>query len=184
MNLYASLFAALLLATTGSALAGHKGKPPGHIVTVPVDHVEPIYRVVETRAPRQDCRYETYSRSGSRYQSHTPMILGAVLGGVAAREIANDHDDMAGIAGALLGGSIGRDIGRYTQRPGDYQTGGRVCTEVHDVQHREEITGYRVTYRYDGRSYTTRMDHDPGHIMDLKVRVEPIRGRGHYRTTY
>ena len=29
--------------------------------------------------------------------------------------------------------------------------------------------GYEVTYLYDGREYTTRMDHDPGNRMRVRV---------------
>ena len=31
------------------------------------------------------------------------------------------------------------------------------------------MLGYEVTYRYGGREYTTRMDHDPGERMRVRV---------------
>jgi uncharacterized protein YcfJ len=41
----------------------------------------------------------------------------------------------------------------------------------------DRIMGYEVTYRYGGREYTTRMDHDPGNRLRVRVdtdyRIEP-----------
>lgn len=33
-------------------------------------------------------------------------------------------------------------------------------------------SGYRVTYRWDGRTYSRVMDHDPGDTVSLRVRID------------
>jgi uncharacterized protein YcfJ len=47
------------------------------------------------------------------------------------------------------------------------------CETVDEYQTREEIVAYRVKYRYKGRIYHTRMDHDPGDTIRLHVTVDP-----------
>ena len=41
-------------------------------------------------------------------------------------------------------------------------------------ERREEIIGYDVDYQYQGRTYSTRMDHQPGSRIRVAVRVEPL----------
>lgn len=46
--------------------------------------------------------------------------------------------------------------------------------EIRTEYHNEaRIDGYNVTYRYQGRNFTIRKDHDPGKRIRLRVRVEP-----------
>src|SRR5262249_8992492 len=44
------------------------------------------------------------------------------------------------------------------------------CRTTTAYRDSDRIMGYEVTYRYGGREYTTRMDHDPG--QRLRVRVD------------
>jgi uncharacterized protein YcfJ len=48
------------------------------------------------------------------------------------------------------------------------------CTTVYDS--RDEVTGYNVAYRYQGRDYTTRMAYDPGPTMNVRVNLAPETG--------
>ena len=43
------------------------------------------------------------------------------------------------------------------------------CRTTTDYRDSDRIMGYEVTYRYGGREYTTRMDHDPGNRMRVRV---------------
>ncbi len=45
------------------------------------------------------------------------------------------------------------------------------CRTVYDG--RDEIVGYNVAYRYQGRDYTTRMAYDPGPTMNVRVNLAP-----------
>jgi hypothetical protein len=38
------------------------------------------------------------------------------------------------------------------------------------------VTGYRVTYEYAGRSYTSVLPYDPGRRLAVRVDVEPAGG--------
>jgi uncharacterized protein YcfJ len=55
---------------------------------------------------------------------------------------------------------------------GDYRKisdGGQHCRTETNWRSTDRVLGYEVTYRYGGREYTTRMDHDPGERMHVRV---------------
>lgn len=47
------------------------------------------------------------------------------------------------------------------------------CQQMAETVFREEIDGYRVVYRYDGREYVRTLSHDPGDTLRVKIRVRP-----------
>jgi hypothetical protein len=47
------------------------------------------------------------------------------------------------------------------------------CRQLSEVVYREEITGYRVAYRYEGSEYVRTLSYDPGATLRVKVRVRP-----------
>ena len=47
--------------------------------------------------------------------------------------------------------------------------GGERCRTETNWRDTDRVMGYEVTYRYGGREYTTRMDHDPGDRMRIRV---------------
>ena len=58
---------------------------------------------------------------------------------------------------------------------GDYQKlndGGERCRTVTNWRDTDRVLGYEVTYRYGGREYTTRMDHDPGNRLRVRVNYD------------
>jgi uncharacterized protein YcfJ len=58
---------------------------------------------------------------------------------------------------------------------GDYRKisdGGARCRTETDWRSTDRVLGYEVTYRYNGREYTTRMDHDPGERMRVRVNYD------------
>ena len=66
--------------------------------------------------------------------------------------------------------SIGADIRRqqylWQQR--------RTCRDVTEHLPRKRLTAYRVTYRYRGYTATTRLDHDPGERIPVRVSLSPL----------
>jgi uncharacterized protein YcfJ len=80
------------------------------------------------------------------------------------------------VAGTVLGGSIGRDIGYQNNPPrGGYTRYATQdnCRVVDDYREEERVEGYRVTYRYNGAEYVTRTAHDPGNKIRVRVEVQP-----------
>ncbi len=114
------------------------------------------------------------SSSTEREGTGAGAVLGAIIGGVIGHQFGNSSGgrDRGTAAGAILGGVIGNQIEKDSGN--DYRTSDspyrrsrydveRVpvtrdvqrCNVVND--YREEIRGYDVRYRYNGRDYTTRV---------------------------
>jgi len=148
---------------------------------------KPIYETVEVITPQRECwTEETY---GQHYyprprhvhnDSYTAPLAGALLGGVIGNQFGGgDGKTALTIGGALLGASIGDDIADSHRQ---YRTRGphrqpqsiRHCEITDRVEAREEVVGYRVKYRYNGETYRTRMDRDPGDTLRVSVTVHPI----------
>ena len=126
-------------------------------------------------APRQECRTE-YSRDGY-YQSGDRDIGGSIIGGIAGGLIGSQIGKGKGrIAGAAVGAATGAIVGDRIDN-GDRRDGGYVsrpverCVQVDNWQ--VVNRGYLVTYRFNGRDYTTTMPNDPGNTVSVRVSVAP-----------
>jgi uncharacterized protein YcfJ len=118
-------------------------------------------------------------------------VIGAIIGGVVGHQFGRSSGgrDVGTGVGVVAGGLIGNQIENSppaNAAPG-YAQGGpaRVdyipetrtvqrCKTVYD--NRDEVTGYNVAYRYQGRDYTTRMAYDPGPTMRVQVNLAPETG--------
>ena len=119
-------------------------------------------------------------------------VIGAIIGGVIGHQFGGSSGgrDVGTGVGIAVGGLVGNQIdntpatapGYTPQAIGparvDYVPETRTvqrCRTVYDS--RDEVTGYNVAYRYQGRDYTTRMAYDPGTTMNVQVNlaVEPAR---------
>jgi len=177
-----SLIAIGLLAGASLTWAAphHAHKNSRHHDFAKVTHVEPIYRTVSHRVPERHCWTETvaYEQPHNGHRSHTGTILGSIIGGAIGNELGTNKSSqkVGAVAGALLGGSIARDIS-YRNRANftttEYRDEER-CEISEKVSYEEKITGYKVTYRYHGNTYHTRMDHHPGKKIKVAVSVSPV----------
>lgn len=180
-----ALIATALVATfaTSTVLAGSRSHSThnNHQFrdTARVTHVEPIYRKVTTSRPTRECYQEEVYRPVSNGRDHNNVagtIIGGVLGGALGHNIGGGHRGPAKVAGAVIGAAVGNQIARQNRHGGGQYRGYEERCET--VNHREtsrRIDGYRVTYRYNGQTYTTRMDRDPGQRVRVKVSVTPVQ---------
>ncbi|MEO8670922.1 MAG: glycine zipper 2TM domain-containing protein [Tahibacter sp.] len=142
-----------------------------------VVRVDPV--VERSRVPVADryCYDEPVEVYEPGYRTHRNggTVAGALIGG-ALGNLAGKGDGRkaATIAGALIGGSIGHDSDR---RHGDGYRDGRYatayeqrCEQRTSWRGSDEIVGYDVSYRYDGRLYHTQMNYNPG--SRIRVRVD------------
>jgi uncharacterized protein YcfJ len=139
---------------------------------------EPIYDTVSFTVPTQQCHQQTVAYREPQARSYTAPIVGAIIGGALGNAVGHSkRNKQVGTAvGAVLGGSIGADIGRRNQAyAGDvrYATE-EVCSVVHEHRTEQRFAGYHVTYRYGGETYTTRLDHNPGSALRVRVQVTPV----------
>ncbi|HET9049205.1 MAG TPA: glycine zipper 2TM domain-containing protein [Chiayiivirga sp.] len=149
-----------------------------------VVRVDPIIQPMQQPQYRNECWDEpvTY-REPPRYVRHrgprAPAVLGGIIGGVIGNQFGHGGGrDAATMAGALLGYSAVRDSQHY----GGHYDGGRTftryerrCATRTDYRQDERISGYEVTYRYQGRLYQTVTDYPPGATLQVQVDVNPVR---------
>jgi len=137
---------------------------------------QPLYEIVRVNQPEERCWNERVRhRGGSRSDSYTPTIAGAIVGGVVGNQFGKGRGkDVMTVAGALLGGSIGNDMGKKPTH--GYVTSERRCELVDHYREHEELVGYDVKYKYKGKVFHTRTDRDPGKFINVHVSVAPAGG--------
>lgn len=181
--------ALIALAVSTPALAGGgRYLDDEFYVDAEVVQVEPVVRIVQVARPREVCWNEKVRHvSHPRWRRHhyrrnhdspLPIIVGGVVGGVVGNQIGKGGGrDALTIAGTIIGATVGHSIQhapRQHHRPRrSYTTVERQCGIQTEYYDEERIDGYDVTYRYRGRLFTTRMGHDPGDRIRLRVQVEP-----------
>ena len=166
-NRYLLAAAALLPGTAFAAVQYHE---------VPVLDVEPIVETVATMEPRQECWFERVPVRTVHASASTPLI-GALIGGAVGNAVGHKkrNKQVGAVVGALIGGSIGYDIQREARRShGVRQVRRQTCAVVETTRPARRVTGYRVTYRYAGETYRTRMATHPGDTIRVRVRVTPV----------
>jgi uncharacterized protein YcfJ len=177
MKFYAAVGAicGLLLGAGGLAFGYNSG---GHIEEATVIDAVPVYRTVRINNPRQQCWEEavsvpTYTQGTT--QSRTPEILGAIVGAGVGRLFGSGRgQDLATVAGAVLGGSIGHDVNNRKKQTGSEVRYEQRCKTVDEYHTEERLQGYDVTYEYNGNVYSTRTDNDPGSTLKVSVNVVPV----------
>jgi uncharacterized protein YcfJ len=136
----------------------------------------PIYRSVEERVPQQHCWTESV-REESHGNSPAGAIVGGVVGGALGHAVGHGSGNkkIGTALGVVLGATVGNEVSknRAEADDGSYRERER-CQDSSRTEHHEEIIGYDVDYQYQGRTYSTRMDHQPGSRIRVAVRVEPL----------
>jgi uncharacterized protein YcfJ len=151
--------------------------------------VDPIYREVHVSVPQRECRSETYEQrepavyaTGER-PAAGPMILGGLIGAVVGHQFGHGGGrDVGTAAGALVGAAIGHDAARQRSERGEDEDAYRqprmsereVCRMRYAERTERELDGYRVTYRYNGRTYSTQLPYEPGERIRVRVTVDPV----------
>ncbi len=170
MTIKFTILAATLLAA-GLAQAGGTQYDLARVV-----QVDPQRETVRTPVDREVCWDEDhYERASSGSRSHTPTVVGAVIGGLVGSRFGSGSGKRAAtVAGAALGGSIGHDAGRQARASDDYYRVSRErCTIQRDYRQDSVVSGYRVAYEYNGRIYHTHMREHPGEHVRVRIDVSP-----------
>lgn len=182
MRTFTSLLTALLLLLPGVLLAqggGRMGPPAAdneRLVYADVLRVDPVYDRIQIREPREECYDTEVSRRTGRYDNtNTGTIIGALVGGALGNQVGKgDGRRAATVAGVVIGGSVGRNIDA-SDNPSRVERGVETrCHVVEEAREERRIVGYDVEYRYRGEVFFSRLGHDPGEKLRVRVSVEPI----------
>jgi len=129
--------------------------------------VTPLTKTIST--PRQACHDEAVTRKKQPSDSHQVIgtVAGAILGGVIGHQIGGGSGrDIATVAGAAAGGYGGNQIERHVQDKNTYTTTEQRCQTVYDKS--EKQIGYSVRYRLGNEERTIKMNHDPGDRIPVR----------------
>ena len=156
---------------------GERGRDGRGIAQAEVIRSVPQYETVRVEVPREVCSERDVPRRRGEYSAPGP-VLGAVVGGAIGNAVGHGKTNkrVGAVVGALLGGAVGHDISRRNEaRDGGYDyESRRQCSVETEYQEEDRLTGYEVTYRYAGETYTTFMDRDPGRRIRVRVAVTPV----------
>jgi uncharacterized protein YcfJ len=181
-----------LLGVSGAALAapppwahGYDARYDQGYDYARVVDVDPILREVRTTVPRREC-WDESQQAYPEARAHSaasagPTILGGIIGGVIGSQIGHGRGrSVATVAGTLLGAGIGHEAASRRvpeeQEEQYAEPEERIvqrCTVRYDERFDQQVDGYRVTYVYHGRQYTTRTPYDPGERIRIRVDVTP-----------
>lgn len=144
------------------------------VVYAPVVRVYPIKQTEVYREPREKCYRERVE-----VPSH-PSSAGTIVGGVLGAAIGNklghgsSNRKLGTVAGAVVGATVGHGMSQANAHT--HVENRDICETVYNETMQERVVGYDVEYRYEGKVYRTRMDHDPGNTIRLRVSAYPEDG--------
>lgn len=200
----AALAATLLTMVTAPAVHadGKNRRHSSHSFTdyARVVDVNPIYSKIAYEKPIRECWLEeqqhttVYEGNAHGRRSHNTggTIAGGVIGGVIGNQLGKRGNSTtrfgATVVGAIIGSAIANEgpqsnhrrhrrpnqhQSRPVQRPVQSRPVERCTTQV-TTEYRREISGYQVTYRYKGQTFTTRTDRDPGDRIPISISIRPL----------
>ena len=180
-----------LLAMASTASAGHhRGESfyaKGRVISA-----TPVYQTVRVAHIHDDSCWRSVRHHHGHREHHASnevaaTVVGAVIGGAVGHVLFKKSNlkGVGTVAGAVIGGSVGNEIGQnnkdYQSRRHSHNSGGYRHASHRKVLHcreeytsYEEISGYEVTYKYQGEIYHTHTRHHPGKKIKLRVTVDPV----------
>ncbi len=135
----------------------------------PVVSSTPNYRQVSV--PRQECWAEDVTVPvPPQGRSNTGALIGGVTGGIVGNQVGGGKGrDAATVAGAIVGTIVGERLDNPIQQAQYTTQQVQRCHMVNDAK--QELSGYNVTYRYNGRDVTVRLPYNPGSSVRVGVGV-------------
>jgi uncharacterized protein YcfJ len=164
-KLIATVFA--LTSFTSLTLAGNNYRNADYSYA-PVVDVQPVYEQYQVPQDRQICEdYRGRQHPNNQQSNGGGAFLGAVLGGVIGNRFGKGNGRKASTAvGAVIGASIGSQAKSSKH---SYNNQRRSCYTQRDYIIEERISGYEVSYDYNGRVYQTTMQNHPGDRVRIQV---------------
>ena len=130
----------------------------------------PVMENIQKSVPKRVCYQEQVVTQSSK--SYTPSILGGIVGAAVGNEFGKGRGkDLATVAGTVLGASVGRDV--QNRNAQNHTATVERCHTEQEYIYEERVTGWRVTYEYNGQTYVTRTDRDPGESIRLNIQIQP-----------
>lgn len=135
--------------------------------SAPVVSSVPVYQTVSE--PQQQCWTETVT-TYEQDRSLGGIVLGGVTGGLLGNTIGQGNGRVAStVVGAVIGAAVGDHLANRHNATVAVTRPVQQCQTVQ--RYRQVLTGYQVTYNYNGRNTTIPMPYDPGPSVPVEVGV-------------
>ena len=158
------------LSTLFAVSASLSAEETFHYDYATVLEAKPIMAMVEMSTSRQECRPQVVQYR-QRQQNSGNKIAGTILGAAIGHALGHRsrHRTGATVAGALIGNSVASNGKMVTTEQVEQR-----CHTVPVTWKEEQIVGYQVVYRYNDKTFETRMSYNPGSSMKIRVALTPI----------
>ncbi|HDZ57169.1 MAG TPA: glycine zipper 2TM domain-containing protein [Pseudomonas xinjiangensis] len=156
-----------IVATAGGAFAGYSAmtsKSPTHAEVTNVAEI-----TEDQRTPREVCQDVVITRQRPVQDEHKVLgtVAGALIGGVLGNQVGGGSGKkIATVAGAAAGGYAGNKTQEKMQAGDTYTTVENRCETVYDSS--SKVVGYQVDYVIGDQPGTVRMDNHPGEQIPLQ----------------
>lgn len=150
------IFALALLCTGPLALAQEVGKV-----------ISSIQVIQQVSVPRQVCTQEQVAVQPNK--SGAGAAMGAIAGGVLGNQVGGGSGKAAATALGIFGGAIFGD--KIEGAPAPQTQTVQNCTTQTILENR--VSGYNVTYEFNGKQYNVQLPRDPGPTIKLNVSPAP-----------
>lgn len=150
-----------------AALAAPAAFATDYTDSAPVVSSVPVYQTVSE--PQQQCWTESVT-GYERVRSPGGAILGGLTGGLLGSTVGRGNGRVASAAvGAAIGALVGDHLGNRDNQAVAVTRPVQHCQTVQNL--RQVLTGYQVTYYYNGRNATVVLPYDPGPRVPIAIRV-------------
>ncbi|UYM15635.1 glycine zipper 2TM domain-containing protein [Endozoicomonas euniceicola] len=140
--------------------------------TARIISVKEIFRTETIRKPYQICEEKMVIVEERTDSDPVSTIAGAIVGGVVGNQFGKGSGNVAmTAAGAALGGAIGAESSSGTTSSARTIN---QCRTEYNVEHRNVLDHYQVTYDYNGQLQTWKTAKKPsGDTLRVYVNVTP-----------
>ncbi len=119
--------------------------------------------IQQVAVPRQVCAQEQVAVQANK--SGAGAAMGAIAGGVLGNQIGGGNGKTLATALGMFGGAI---LGNNIEgAPAPQTQTVQNCTTQNVFENR--VSGYNVTYEFNGKQYTVQLPRDPGPTIKLNV---------------
>lgn len=145
--------------------------------TAEVISTVPIYQTVND--PRQQCWTESVTYYEETRRSSGGAIIGGITGGLLGAQVGKGNGRIAAAAtAAAIGAVVGDRLDNRYSYAAPVTRPVQRCNVVDN--YRQAISGYQVTYYYNGRNATVVLPYDPGPRVRIGVGISNHGGSSPY----
>ena len=168
-----TLVVSTVVVTPAWAGHGYHGGEPVFFDKARVVDVVPIRELVRVDTPRRECWQDEVERTHHHGETATYTLIGTIIGGVVGNQFGKGKGrKVATVAGTLIGAAVGSDIGKQKDYAQPYTVQEQHCRVADEFYEEERTVGYRVTYKYRGRTFTQRMHEHPDKYVRIRVALD------------